>query len=152
MKTLQNYITDSLSIDEASLLDIEGSIKEGDVISAFDTLKDKILNKSSYFVRYGGDSYVLEINDVDNIFNYFNIKYKKDASILITITKYDVEMNIYDYEWCLDLGFYSGDNCITNVKKTFYTKQMMFSKFLETKIEPLFKDLKSFNKLIDENK
>ena len=61
-------------------------------------------------------------------------------------------MNIYDYEWVFDLGFYSGDNCIINIKKTFYTKQMMFSKFLETKIEPLLKDLKTFKKLIDENK
>ena len=144
---------DLKTVLEASILaGVEDTLKEGDVISTFITLKDKILNKSSYFVRYGGDSYVLEMNDIDNIFDYFNIKYKKDASILITITKYDVEMNIYDYEWVFDLGFYSGDNCITNVKKTFYTKQMMFSKFLETKIEPLFKDLKSFKKLIDENK
>jgi hypothetical protein len=151
MKTLQNYITDSLSIDEASLLDIEGSIKEGDaIITQFEHLKTAILNKKSYFTRCT-DSYILEIEHVDKLFDCFNVNYKHHAAIFVDIRKYDVDMNIYDYEWNLIFNFYSDDKCVKTIEKVFYTKQMMFSKFLETKIEPMFKDFKTFEKLVKDN-
>jgi hypothetical protein len=143
---------DLKDILEASVLtNVDDTLNHADaIITQFEHLKTTILNKKSYFPRCT-DSYILEIEHVDKLFDCFNVNYKHHTTIFVDIRKYDVDMNIYDYEWNLIFNFYSDDKCVKTIEKVFYTKQMMFSKFLETKIEPMFKDFKTFEKLVKDN-
>lgn len=147
MKSLKNIL-------EVSILTVsEANTKQDDeFIRQFENLKTLMLDKKSYFDRYNNkSSYMLEIEHIDTLFDYFNVNYKNSTSIIVDIKKYDVDMNIYDYEWNFRFDFYSNDKCIKSIEKVFYTKQMMFSEFLETKIEPLVKDFKTFEKFVKNN-
>jgi hypothetical protein len=148
MKTLQNYITDSLSIDEASLLDIEGSIKEGDDI--FNEL-DKLKNTVSDIKNFENKSisqykcYKLEYHDCKNLLNSFGCK---DCYISIEITqdsrgvkRLSQRKNMV-FVWVMRnddvvLSNYIGSDDYSNIKA-----------FVKGTVVPIFNDYNNFSNFI----
>jgi hypothetical protein len=147
MKNLKSYI------EEGLLRGMEDTLAAGDKINEqFNRLKQTILNKYSYNKLYR-NSYITEINNIDELLSVLGIKAKKDSSIMIEIIKItEVYAGWGDYEdeWKFKFDLYGGDLTIHN-KQFWPAKNLSFPKLLATKIEPIVRDIESFKKFIDDN-
>ena len=161
MKTLQNYITSSLSIDEASLLDnaiseaslldIEGSIKEGDdIFSELDKLKNTVSNLKNFENKSISQykCYRLEYHDCKNLLNSLGCK---DCYISIEITqdgrgakRLSQRKNMV-FVWVMRnddvvLSNYIGSDDYSNIKA-----------FVKGVVVPIFNDYNNFSNFIHRN-
>lgn len=149
MKTLKEYIRDiniSTVLHEASLLDVEGTIKDGDIIVAeFDRLKRSAQNKKNWILSThsapGGRKirkYKLFVsNDLPMLCGMFGVKNPKTLSINITGQSGG---------WSLSIaGFNESNKCEFSFSEHITIKYgTPFAKMHKEQICPVFDDFDKF--------